>query len=318
MILPVPQAPSKGIPGNSIDENIGSMENKGIELTLRGTAIDRGDLRWTVGFNFTTLNNLVTKLAGSDIRTATAGLETANITRVGESIGSLEVVETVGINPATGQRMFRKGDGTIVQYDHAAAPANRWTVVSDGSVTTAPTTVDDGKIIGPTLPTYYGGFDNTLRYKNFDLNIFFQFSGGNYVYNGSKAGLRDMRFWNNEKEVLNRWTPENQSGTIPRIVLGDNVSNGSAFPISENVEKANFIRARNISLAYNFNRSLLDKLKVQNLRVYAQVQNAFIITPYTGFDPEVSTNGNSTTGIGVDRNTVGQARTFTVGLNLGL
>jgi hypothetical protein len=214
--------------------------------------------------------------------------------------------------------MFRKADGTIVQYDQSSPAASRWTVVSDGSVTTAPTTATDGIIMGPTLPTYFGGFDNTFKYKNFDFGLFLQFSGGNYVYNGTKAGLRDQRFWNNHTDVLDRWTPENQSGSIPRIVLGDNVSNGSSFPISENVEKADFIRGRNIMLGYNFNKDLLSKLKIQNLRIYAQVQNAFIITKYEGFDPEVSTNGNSTTGIGVDRNSVGQARIYTFGLNLGL
>ena len=318
MILGVPQSPSKGIPGNTIDQNIGSMENKGIEISVTATAIRKGDFTWTISANLTTLKNEVLTLAGSDIRTATSGLETANITRVGESIGSLEVVKTVGINQANGQRMFEKRDGTIVQYDHSAAAANRWTVVADGTVTTAPSTANDGFLVGPTLPTYFGGFDNTFKYKNIDLGIFFQFSGGNYVYNGTKAGLRDQRFWNNHTDVLDRWTPENPDGSIPRIVFGDNVSNGSAFPIYENVEKGDFIRARNIMLGYTFNKALLDKIHVQKLRVYAQVQNAFLITKYEGFDPEVSTNGNSTTGIGVDRNSVGQARTFTFGLSLGL
>lgn len=317
MILGVPQSPSKGIPNNTIDQNIGSMENSGIEISLKGTVINKPEFTWTASINFTTLKNEVTKLSGSDIQTATSGLETANITRVGESIGSLYVVKTVGINEENGRRMFEKRDGTIVQYDHSSPAASRWTKL-DGTVTTAPTTAADGVVMGPTLPTYYGGFDNTVRYKSFDLGVFFQFSGGNVVYNGTKAGLRDQRFWNNHTDVLDRWTPEHTNGSIPRIVLGDNQSNGSAFPISENVEKADFIRLRNVSLGYNFSRELLSKVKIQNLRLYAQVQNAFLITKYEGFDPEVSTNGNSTTGIGIDRNSVGQARTFTLGLNLGL
>lgn len=318
MILGVPQAPSKGIPGNTIDQNIGSMENTGIEFTVSAKAVNKSDFSWNVSFNFTSLKNEVTKLAGGDIQTATAGLETANITRVGESIGSLYVVQTAGVNPANGQRVFIKRDGTAVQYNHSAAPAVRWTVVETGATTTAPTTAADGVIYGPTLPTFYGGFDNTFRYKNFDLGVFFQYSGGNYVYNGTKAGLRDQRFWNNHTDVLDRWTPENTDGSIPRIVFGDNISNGSAFPISENVEKADFVRLRNLVLGYNFNSSLLSKIHIKSLKVYAQVQNAFILTKYEGYDPEVSTNGNSTTGIGVDRNSVGQARTFTFGLNLGL
>jgi TonB-dependent starch-binding outer membrane protein SusC len=317
LILPVPQAPSKGIPGNVIDQNIGSMDNTGIEISLRATAMKRDNFSWVINANLTTLKNEVTRLADGDIRTATAGLETANITRVGESIGSLYVVRTVGVNPENGRRMFVKADGTIVQYDHSAAVANRWTVVETGANTSAPTTAADGYLMGPTLPTFYGGFDNTFTYKNFDLGIFFQFSGGNYIYNGTKAGLRDQRFWNNHTDVLDRWTPENTSGSIPRIVYGDNQSNGSAFPISENVEKADFVRLRNLVLGYTFRPALINRIGLERLRVYGQVQNAFLLTKYSGFDPEVETNGNSTTGMGVDRNSVGQARTITFGVNIG-
>jgi TonB-dependent starch-binding outer membrane protein SusC len=318
MILPVPQSPSKGIPNNIIDQNIGAMSNKGIEISLNATAIQKGDFSWKVNFNLTTLQNEVTALAGGDIRTATAGLETANITRVGQSIGSLLVIPTVGINPANGRRLFQKADGSVVQFDFSAPSASRWTNLATGAIATQPALPADGVVIGPTLPTYYGGFDNTFTYKGFDLGIFFQYSGGNSIYNGTKAGLRDQRFWNNHLDVLNRWTPENTGGSIPRIVLGDNISNGSSFPISENVEKGDFIRLRNIMLGYNFKQNVLSRLHVGSIRVYAQVQNAFLITNYSGFDPEVSSNGNSTTGIGVDRNSVGQARTYTFGLNIGL
>jgi hypothetical protein len=167
------------------------------------------------------------------------------------------------------------------------------------------------------LPTWYGGLDNTLKYKNFDLGIFFQFSGGNYVYNGTQAGLRDQRFWNNHDDMLDRWTPENRNGSVPRIVYGDNVSNGSALPISENVEKADFVRLKNVSLGYSLDQRLLEKLKISSARIYGQIQNAFIITGYSGIDPEISSNGNTPGAPGVDRNSVGQARTFTIGVHLG-
>ncbi len=179
------------------------------------------------------------------------------------------------------------------------------------------TQTDDAIAYGPTLPKWYGGFDNTFKYGNFDLGVFIQFSGGNYIYNGTQAGLRDMRFWNNSTDVLNRWTPENHAGTIPRVVYTDNVSNGSSFPISENVQKGDFARLRNISLGYTLNRSVLDRLKIASCRIYAQVQNAALVTKYKGIDPEISTNGNTSTAPGVDRNSVGQARTYTVGLNIG-
>jgi len=318
LILAVGQAPSKGVPGNSIDTNIGSMVNKGIESSITYHAINKADFSWDISFNFSTLKNEVLSLESDDSQliTATSGLETVNITKVGESVGSLFVVETRGVNPENGRRLFVKrgadGQEILVQYDHLGTG---WTTL-DGQPTSQPTQNADGIIMGPTLPTWFGGFDNTFRYKGFDLGIFLQFQGGNYIYNGSKAGLRDMRFWNNHVDVLDRWTPENTDGSIPRVVYTDNISNGSAFPISENVEKGNFLRLRNLSLGYSIPSVLAERLKIQNARVYGQVQNGFLITNYSGSDPEISTNGNSSTGSGVDRNSIGQAKALTFGVNI--
>jgi TonB-linked SusC/RagA family outer membrane protein len=326
LILPVPQSPSKGIPGNSVLANVGAMVNSGIEATLSYNVVRTEDFDWKTSLNVTTQANDVLSLSadGSDIPGATSGLEVANITRIGESVGSLYVVQTAGVNPANGQRIYLRRDVkdgvtsyTQVQYNHAAPAASRWTLVSDGTPTTAVTVANSGVVFGPTLPTYFGGFINDFRYKNFDLNIMFQFSGGNYIYNGSKAGMRDMRQWNNHVDVLDRWTPENTDGTIPRVVFGDNVSNGSAFPISENVEKGDFIRLRNVTLGYNMPKSLTEKLKVSTLKIYGQAQNPFVLTEYTGADPEISSNGNTNITPGVDRNTVGQARSYTFGLQVG-
>jgi TonB-linked SusC/RagA family outer membrane protein len=320
LILDVQQAPSKGIPNpgtiNTIPMNVGSMQNTGIELSLKYNAINKGNFSWTISGNFTTQKNEVLTMdtESSRIGNTTLGLETVNYTMVGQSVGSILAVQSVGINPDNGRRMFLKADGTVVQYDHGGTG---WTRVDDGTAVAQPTQLGDGVVIGPVLPKWYGGLDNTFKYKNFDLGIFVQFSGGNYIYNGTKAGLRDQRFWNNHTDVLDRWTPEHTNGTIPRVVYGDNVSNGSALVISENVEKGDFLRMRNMSFGYTIPKGLLDKLKVAHARVYAQVQNAFIITKYQGIDPEISSNGNSPTGAGVDRNSLGQARTYTVGINLG-
>jgi TonB-dependent starch-binding outer membrane protein SusC len=317
LILNVSQAPSKGIPGNVIPANVGSMDNTGIEFSVKFNAIRKTDFSWTISANFTTMKNEVLALAteGERIATPTSGLETANYTEVGQPVGSIRAVRSMGVNPANGQRVIRKADGTLVQYNHGGLG---WTFVETGlavPLAQHPNVLTDGEYYN-SLPTYYGGLDNTFNYKNFDLGIFFQFSGGNYIYNGTKAGLRDMRFWNNHTDVLDRWTPENTSGKLPRYVYGDNVSNGSALVMSENVEKGDFVRLRTVTLGYTLDRSLLDKLNMSSLRVYAQLQNPLIFTNYTGFDPEIATNGNSNTGSSVDRNSVGQAKTVTIGLNV--
>ncbi len=317
LILDAPQSPSKGIPGNTISTNVGSMENRGIEVGLTGTIVRKARVNWTSNFNITYMENEILELAGGDIQGAT-GLETANISRVGQSVGSLYVVETRGVNPATGQRIFVNSKGELVQYIHVlpAGQTSRWTYL-DGRPAAAVTVAADGKVYGPTLPKWYGAWDNTVRFMNFDVNVQVQYSLGNYVYNGTQAGLRDQRFWNNHTDLLDRWQKEGDVTNIPRVVLNDNVSNGSSFPISENVEKGDFLRIRNIALGYTLPNTLFGKVGITNLRIYGSVYNAYIFTDYSGTDPEVSTNGNSNISPGVDRNSVGVGRTYTVGLNLG-
>ncbi|SHL54511.1 SusC/RagA family TonB-linked outer membrane protein [Flavobacterium xanthum] len=319
LILNVPQAASAGIPGNSILANVGSMRNTGYEATLSAKILDKGSFKWNASFNITSQKNLVTALDAnnSDIIVATQ-LENTNIIRVGQSIGNFYIVQTGGVNPANGRRIFFHGDGTAVQYDHSAPVATRWTKVSDGSVTRAANQALDAKVMGPALPTFFGGFNNTFAYKGFDLNVSVYFSGGNYVYNGTQAGLRDQRVWNNSVDVLNRWQNPGDVTDIPKIVFGDNVSNGSSMPISANLEKGDFMKVRNIALGYNLPKSLLDKMKLANFRFYLSAQNAFTFTNYSGFDPEISSNGNANGSPSVDRNSAPMARTFSFGFNLGL
>ncbi|MBO3271372.1 SusC/RagA family TonB-linked outer membrane protein [Hymenobacter defluvii] len=324
LILNVPQAPSKGIPNpdnpNTISANVGSMRNTGIELNLKFNAIEKKAFSWTVSGNVTTLKNKVLTLAteGQRIGTATSGLETVNFTEVGRSVGEILAIPSLGVNPANGQRMVSvlntDGTRTTLQYNHLGGG---WTTLDGRSATVTPSQTRDGVYYGPTLPKWYGGFDNNFRFKNFDLGVFIQYSGGNYIYNGTKAGLHDQRFWNNDVDILNRWTSENTNAEWPRVVYGDNVSNGSALVISSNVEKGDFARLRNVSLGYSIDQVLANKIGLSNARVYVQVQNAALLTNYSGIDPEISTNGANNTGSGVDRNSVGQARTYTVGFNIG-
>ena len=131
--------------------------------------------------------------------------------------------------------------------------------------------------------------------------------------------------WNNSTEVLTRWTTSGQITDVPRLVYGDNISNGSAFATTRNIERGDFMRVRNITLSYNFAQlPFLRNNGINGLRLYAQVQNAFLLTRYTGADPEVSANtqvqGAQATNLapGVDRNVAPQARTYSIGLTITL
>lgn len=317
LILNAPQSPSRGIPGNTIAANVGSMYNRGVEFNITSRNIVKKDFSWTTNFNISTVKNRVTALAqgNSDIFGTTSGLETANITRVGYTLGSIFAVPVSGVNPANGQRIFINRFGKEVQYNQVGTPS-KWTYL-DGTTAPAIDGTLDGKIIGKSMPSYYGGLNNTFVYKNFDLNVGITFSGGNKIYNGTQATLRDQRFWNNEVEILNRWTTPGQVTDIPRVVYGDNYSNGSAIPNSSNVQNGAYAKLKNVAIGYKLPSDLVARAGIASVRFYLQATNLAVVTKYKGSDPEVSANGNSNLAPGVDRNTVPSSRIFTFGLNVG-
>lgn len=326
LILNVPQAPSKGIPGNIITSNMGKMQNNGVEVNLSVDIFNTPDFKWTSSFNFTSNQNKIKALApgvpnliGQDNN----GLEITNLSVVGKSIGQLYTYPTAGIDEKTGRRVFigTQGERLLVSYNVnpiTGVPESGVFWNEDGTKMRDDQNIEQ-VLSGGTLPTWFGGWDNTFEYKGFDLNVFFQYSGGNYIYNGTQATVSDYRFWNNTNEVLTKtWSKENPSNAkFPIPVYGDNVSNGSAYPISDWIEKGDYLRLKNISLGYTFNmKNIESKIGLSRLRVYAQAQNLFVITGYSGMDPEVLSNTESPAlAGGVDKNTLPQARTFTFGLN---
>ena len=314
LIIPVPTPPSMGIPGNNIEANAASMYNKGIELNINAAIIKKQDFTWNLYANFSTLKNEVTALApGVTQLTGTTQLENTNRTQVGYSIGQFYAVKTKGVDPATGRRIFVNAAGQDVYFDFSAT--NRYTF-ADGSVAPVIDITKDGYLAGNAIPKVTGGFGTSVNFKGFDFAVDAIYSLGNKVYFGSRAGLLDQRFWNNTVEVLKRWQKPGDITNIPRVVYNDNISNGSAFPIDVNIFSGNFIKFRNISLGYTIPSNALKYLKISGVRFYTQMTNPFTITNYPGSDPEISVNGNTALTPGVDRNTIGQARTITVGLNV--
>lgn len=316
LILDVPQAPSKGLPGNILTTNAGKMKNYGVEFTVSADILRDSEFKWNTSFNITTTQNRVIALAdGLDniIGADESQLEITNITVPGKSIGQLYLYPAGGVDAETGLRVFYGSNGERLLFDYTSDAG--W-LNEDGT----PYTGDLNPVIcGNTLPTWYGGWSNTFSYKNFDMSIFFQFSGGNYIYNGTKATVSDMRYWNNSKEVLeNYWTEDRKDAMFPKPIYGDNISNGSSYPISDWVEKGDYLRLKNISLGYTFNtKNWASAIGISKLRVYAQAQNLFVLTGYSGMDPEVMSNTtNATLAPGTDKNTLPQARTFTFGVNL--
>ena len=317
LLLFVPQPPSAGLPSN-IPTNIGSMYNRGFEFDIKYNVVQNKDFSWTTSFNLSTNDNKVLSLAPgiTNIIGSTGGLENPSITMPGHPIGMLFVTRTAGVDPASGRRIFLNAQGRQVLFQHVAPAGQSRFMYADGSV--APTVSSaDAIVYKNTHAKIFGGFENNVRFKNFELNALFTYQMGNWLYYGTQAGLRDQRFWNNEVGVLNRWQKAGDVTEFPRPVFGDNVSNGSSFPLDINVFKGDFIKLRTLTLGYNIPKNILDNIKISNARFYVSGNNLLILTAYPGPDPEVSSNGNGTTNFGIDRNTVANQRTITVGINVG-
>jgi TonB-linked SusC/RagA family outer membrane protein len=319
LILAVPTPPSAGLP-NSINQNIASMYNRGIELTINAQILNKRDLNWSTTLNLSTNTNKVTALASSagitQFTTSTAALETVSLTKIGYPIGSLFLTKTGGVDPATGRRIFINAAGKKVLFQ-LVPPAGQFQFMYDDGTKAPNVSSADAQVAGNTNPKIYGGWDNTFHYKNFEVDMLWTYQLGFWVYYGSNAGLRDQRFWNNSTDVLRRWQKTGDVTDIPRIVNGDNVSNGSSFPLDINAFKGDFMKLKNLVISYNLPKKILDRGRITSARFYVSGQNLATITKYPGPDPEVSSNGNGNNSQGIDRNTVTNARTFTVGLNLG-
>jgi len=310
LILNVPTTPSLGLPGNNVNANAGSLYNQGIEANISATILQTKDFSWNAVLNLSTIENKVTKLPSDVYTPSTFGI--MNLTRQGYSIGSIFAVPTTGVDPANGNRIFVNASGAEVEYN---APTKRW-INKDGTAATSIDNYKDGVIQGSSLPTYYGGFNNTINYKGFDIGVGITFAGGNKIYDGNKATESDGRYFNSGTFILDRWTTAGQVTDVPKITYGDNISNGFTISNSYYVEDGSYIKLKNLSLGYKIKLNALTNYKISSVRVYAQATNLYTLTKFKGGDPEISQYGNDPTNQGYTRNSIANSSTFSLGLNV--
>lgn len=297
MLLSAPVPSSSGY--TVVSKNVGSMENKGIEIGLNTVNIERANFSWNTNFNFSYNKNTVKELTGgADIFLG------STIVREGESVGSFFGFVHQGTWNTDEESLaatYNKRPGDIKYQD----------VNEDGVINDA-----DRVIIGKGIPDGFGTFANTFRFKNFELLVDIQFSYGNDVLFRSKHSAEDRTgIANSFKTVLNAWTPENQDTNIAQIrplTAGYNTNNDS-----DRVQDGSFVRGRNLMLSYNFAPELLERIKVRNLRTFFSIQNFFLSTKYGGYDPEVSTSG-AAFDQGVDLYAYPKPRVFMLGLSVSL
>ena len=283
----------------TIANNIGELQNKGIEFELSSVNIDKGGFSWRTSFNFTYVNNQIIKLY-DDLQFLPANPGIA----VGQSVGnpafpgaqapgSHFVAEYVGVNPATGRPMWNDINGNITYLPLAA----------------------DRVYFGSNLAPYFGGFNNTFRYKGFELTAFFTYEYGAVVTDGQYGFLREngTRLTLNALREVNdrRWTEPGQITDIPRNLTtnaGNETRGASRGTGSANLLNADFIRLAQVTLGYSFDPSLLRGLGVNRARIYAQGLNLWTYADYPGYDPEF---------VGIGTGQVPLTKNYTIGIQLG-
>lgn len=317
LVLFAPTAPSLGVPGNGINKNIGSLQNKGYEIVLDANLIKTNSFSWNLNLNYTGLQNKITALNNNE-----DVIFTYHINRVGLPIGSFYGYKWAGVNAANGNPMWYKADGVaIVQYDIATGTYRAYNATTPSNIATTATlsASADRVVLGSSNPTFQGGITNQFRFKSFDLEVFARFSGGNMIMNVTRQEtLLNQGFQNNGTEILDRWTTAGQVTNVPKLWIGREAAiNNTGAADSRFLEKGDFFRIQNIVLGYTMPTSLVSKAHIQGMRVFGQVQNAFISTKYTGLDPELSSStGNSTFGIDQSANPI--IRSISFGVNLKL
>lgn len=305
-------------------QNIGKIQNKGIELSLTSSNIERKNFTWQTNFNISFIRNELKALAdGVDAMYARSGFD-SNFTAydyvamVGESLGLIYGYEFDGIyqsddfytSASTGELILKPGVTDNQRYTEGVEPG----VVKykdqdgDGVITT-----NDRTVIGNALPKWYGGITNTFNFYGVDFSFMFQFNYGNDVYNATRLFSTQSRLGrkNMLAEVADRWSPTNASNNVPKY---DGYITNDVY--SRFVEDGSFLRLKTMTLGYTFPREWTKKFKVSKLRVYAQAQNLFCITGYSGYDPEVSMAASNPMTPGLDWGAYPKSRIFTVGLDL--
>jgi TonB-dependent starch-binding outer membrane protein SusC len=285
VLLDLPLQNSTGF--GSIASNIGRTENKGFEFDIKSDIIrskKQGDFNWNVSFNFAINRQKIKELYGGfQVLPSNVGI------RVGEPIGVFFTQKYAGVNPATGRAMWYDSLGNLT-----------YLVLNKDRV-----------VIGPSLiAPYYGGMSNTFSFKNISLTAQFNYEYGRYASDGQVNFLRESSGRINFLTDIyqNRWTTPGQLTSVPRMNLGTEAKSSGPGGGDRTIFKADYIRLRNLELAYNLSPETAKKLKLNNARFYVQGTNLWTYSDWFSYDIEFV---NTATGI------IPQTKNITVGAQIG-
>ncbi|WP_238395332.1 TonB-dependent receptor [Mucilaginibacter sp. 14171R-50] len=297
--------------------NAGEMTNTGIDIGITSYNIRNKDFNWKTNLTFSHYKNKLVRLNNP----------TATLTGIFNEYGTSNLVSLTAPGSPIGSYYGFVTDGLFKsQEELAAGPIPAGLTVAPGSLWLGDIRYKDldgngiindkdARVIGDPNPKFTYGFTNTFSYKGVDLSVFLYGSYGGQIFNYTRRQTEAMSNSNNNQlvTVLNRYTDTNTETNMPRY---NQWTNNNTRISDRYIESGSYLRIQNVALGYNLPKSIMSKLKIASVRLYASVQNLYTFTKYTGYDPELGAI-NSTVGfMNVDNGHYPIPRTFTFGTNV--
>ena len=303
---------------NSPIANLGSMENKGIDVSLSYSKRFNDSFNWNSTIIFSKYENKLLEMKDNVVLSASADL-TDNDSRVvtntfvGGAIGQFYGFESLG--------MYRTADaaaaGPKVRLGNSDIASQAGDVIyrdinDDGVISDA-----DKTQIGDPNPDFTFSWNNTFKFKNLDLGIFVSGTQGNKIMNLTRryGTLNGSLYKNQLAEAGDFYSETNTNASLPRPTNLDK-SDPNTYISSRYVEDGSYIRLQNVTFGYSFPSALIKKIQISKLRLYTGIQNLYTFTKYTGYDPEVGSLNQNVRLSGIDNGRYPSPRTFTFGLNV--
>ena len=312
MLVRVPRPGTSGLAEDPF-ENIGDMRNKGIEFLIGYKGNLTSEISFNTSLNMSFNRNEVLKLSDNDqsfIQGRSFRQNPLTRTEQGQPISYFFGYQVDGFYSSQSEvDALGQSNGAVGSFRYAD-------VNNDGEIDE-----NDRTKIGSPHPDALFGFNLGFNYRDFGLTFFLDGTLGNEIYNFKKY-FTDFHFFPGavSTNALNAWTPNNPNAVLP---ISSNSVNNQEIPNSYYVEDGSYLRMRNIQLNYNVPKNVLETTGLKSLRAFIQVDNAFIITKYSGLDPEINIlndiNANDVNlNLGIDQGAYPNPRAVVFGLNIGI
>ncbi|HEU4641335.1 MAG TPA: hypothetical protein VFS44_02695, partial [Gemmatimonadaceae bacterium] len=280
---------------SSYYDNVGNVLNRGVELGINTVNLDpatKDGLSWRTDFNISFNHNEVTKLFENQPLGDASNFRDISRAAVGQPIGEFYVLHFTGVDPQTGDAVYQdvNGDGEITSEDRVFA--------------------------GNPQPKWWGGLGNTVSWKGFSLRGFLEFSHGAKVFNLMRIFADDGGYHYDNKftDALSRWQKPGDITNEPRASFD---GNSGGTEISDRfIENGSYVRIQEVTLSWELPASLASFGHLQNTRLYVSGHNLHTFTKYSGYDPDVNSNGSTANiALGTDYYAYPRARSFSIGVS---